>query len=422
MTRTEAQGRLLSLEGLRAVAALIVVLVHATSIFYPAIFYGINSSYATMHNSRFEEWLHGNPLGVFLSGTFAVQIFFVLSGFVLTVSYFTTGKREVLQKMAAKRYLRLMLPALGSILLAWLLLASNLSHQRVAVSLITHSVWLEKLWNFHPHLLDAVAQGIWGVFAVNAKSYNPVLWTIYYEFIGSFIVLMTAMFFGRLRLRYVVYAFLCVLFMESYLLGFVLGMILADLYSRKLFPFNDIKSGAWLVLGIGLFMGGFPLKAAGQFYHAMSIPAFGSAISQVFFTCIGAALVMICVLASPVLSRIFSHRILSGLGKYTYSIYLVHLPIFLSVCPTIFLSIHSTMNYHLAALVSVVATLFVIALVTVLFEKYVDGPSIRLSSLFARWITKEQIDKGIKPETDQDQNYARVLADGKSPAIKDSAI
>src|SRR4051812_4008381 len=108
----KGQGRFAELEGLRGVAAIMVVLYHFLLAFYSLAFLGIGNGYEVAQHMRLEDNLYGNPIMAFLSGSFAVAIFFVLSGFVLSIGFFATKKHEILQKLAAKRYLRLMLPAL----------------------------------------------------------------------------------------------------------------------------------------------------------------------------------------------------------------------------------------------------------------------------------------------------------------------
>lgn len=88
------------LEGLRGVAAVVVALYHFLLAFYAIAFFG--PAAGSVQNMRFEDNLYGNPIMVFLSGTFAVGIFFVLSGFVLSIAFFQTKKSEVVKKLATK--------------------------------------------------------------------------------------------------------------------------------------------------------------------------------------------------------------------------------------------------------------------------------------------------------------------------------
>ena len=384
----ESSGRLLSLEGLRVFASVIVVLFHATIMFYPGAVYGMNNDYAMAQNSHFEDNVYGNPLSALISGTFAVSIFFVLSGFVLTIGYFETKKHHTIRRLAAKRYIRLALPALASVLFAWILMSSSLADSKHEVAAITHSGWLDSLWQIPPNFYAAITQGVWGAFSIKDVSFNPVLWTIHYELIGSFVIFAFVLLFGDSPKRWIVYLFLCLALFNTWLIGFIFGVLLADLYSKNYFPFNiHNKRYLYMVGAIGVFFGGYPaLRAAGRFYESLQLPALNSEQNQAFYTGIGALCIVICVLAIPRVSAWFAHKKVSGLGKYTYALYLVHLPILLTVCTTLFLPLHSHLNYHVAALAAVALTLPVIAITSYLFEQYIDAASIKLSSHFARWV------------------------------------
>jgi hypothetical protein len=90
--------------------------------------------YGPLHHMG-EGWLHNTPLHLVLNGAFAVTILFVLSGIVLSAKFFRTKSEPVVAASAAKRYVRLALPALGSVLIACLLLKLGLfsNHQSGAV-------------------------------------------------------------------------------------------------------------------------------------------------------------------------------------------------------------------------------------------------------------------------------------------------
>ena len=101
-----------ALDGVRGVAACVVVISHLIAGFYPALFFGApdEARFALQHA------IANSPLFVLYSGTFAVYIFFVLSGFVIAASAMRT--RCGLLVLALTRYLRLAVPVLASVLLA----------------------------------------------------------------------------------------------------------------------------------------------------------------------------------------------------------------------------------------------------------------------------------------------------------------
>ena|SRR6516164_4306157 len=104
-------GRLRQLDGLRGLAALVVVIFHFLSAFAPNFIPDqIDTPYV----------LADTPFGIFFNGPFSVSIFFVLSGFV--VSNAAAKRRSPIYLNLALRYVRLAVPVLFSVIFAWMLL------------------------------------------------------------------------------------------------------------------------------------------------------------------------------------------------------------------------------------------------------------------------------------------------------------
>jgi peptidoglycan/LPS O-acetylase OafA/YrhL len=380
--KTKKTNRFMELEGLRGIAALVVVVYHAMIMFYPGIAYGHNPNLAPVQNMRFEDNLYGNPLNVFLSGGFAVAIFFVLSGFVLSIGFFQTKKESIIQRLASKRYLRLMLPALASTILAFLLIAGGLAVNRQATIDITHSGSLSTVWAMAPSFFDAVQQGAISVFMQSGSSYNPVLWTMFYEFIGSFIVFGTLLMFGKSKFRWIAYGVVLFATYNTWFLGVILGMILADAYSNKWFiAIKNRRILLWLLLAVGLLLGGYPiLSSAGTFYEAFYIPMLTDEQNASLYMSIGAILVVFVVLHLAPLSKLLAKPRVNILGRYTYSLYLTHTLILYTLCTSMFVLYSHYFGMNRAAFLAVISTVPVIIGVAWLFEKYIDAPSIKLAN------------------------------------------
>lgn len=366
--RANRVNRFMELEGLRGLAAVIVVVFHVLLMLYPSI--------ATSN-------MNGSPLFVFMYGTFSVMIFFVLSGFVLSIGFFQTKKLEIVRKLAAKRYLRLMLPALVSVLLAYVMLKLGLGGSREAAIAATNSAWLTNDWMMIPDLPTALYDGLIAAFIrPGGTPYNGVLWTMYYEFLGSFAVFVTLFIVGASRFRWLAYGLLIALLFNTWFLPLILGMILADIYNqgylKKLFATPFLASAVFI---LGLFWGGYPIAAQGTLYNVFYIPYFSAEQNMMLYLTLGAFLVVSGLLYSSILSRIFKFRAVSLLGKYTYALYLTHLPVLYSVGTAVFVMFHGYMGYNRAAVLTVLVLIPIFTITTVLFYKFVDAPSVRLSSI-----------------------------------------
>lgn len=375
----------MELEGVRGLAAIVVVIYHALIMFYPGIAYGKHPGLAPMQNMRFEDNLYGNPLNVFLSGGFAVALFFVLSGFVLSIAYFQTNKESIIKRLASKRYLRLMIPALVSVMLVWILLSLGLGANKQAVVDIAHSGSLDKIWVMTPNFFDALKEGTLLVYTQSGSGYNAVLWTMYYEFIGSFIVFITLLVFGASKYRWMAYIALGIATFGSWFFAVILGMILADAYHQNFLKrIAEKKVALYGLLGTGLLAGGYPiLSPEGTFYQALRIPLLTDDQNTAIYLSIGALFVIITVLYLPLLNKVFSLPRISVLGRYTYSLYLTHTLVLYTVGASLFVYLAGNMGINRAALLSMALTVPFIVLATWLFEKYIDAPSVRFANYFS---------------------------------------
>lgn len=372
---SDKPGRLMALEGLRGIAAVAVVLSHLVVAFYPIILDGLMEGRA--QHTPFEDNLYGNPVTVVSHGLFAVAIFFVLSGFVLSIGYFRENNLEVIKKLAAKRYFRLAIPATVSVAGVWLLVSLGLYNIEAAGNIST-SGW--SVWSITPSLPDALYQGLVGSFFEGAHSYNTVLWTMLYEFVGSFMVFALLFVFGGVKRRWLVYVGLSLCILNTWYFPFILGVMLADIYANKQQLFEDKRLLGIVLLAVGVFLGGYPKGVtAGTLYE--SLPGY-----QSIYLSFGALLVLIAILLLPKLLRVLEKA--SILGRYTFSLYLVHIPIIFSLTAGLFVWFVNDLHvsYNLAVLYAVIGSLPVLIAASWLFERYVDSPSITASSKFANWL------------------------------------
>ena len=87
-------GKVKFLDGLRGVAAFIVVIAHYIQVFYPTVFNGNIESIHTKNN--LELIFYKTPLNLFFNANFCVCIFFVLSGYVLSIKFFKYNDKEII--------------------------------------------------------------------------------------------------------------------------------------------------------------------------------------------------------------------------------------------------------------------------------------------------------------------------------------
>jgi peptidoglycan/LPS O-acetylase OafA/YrhL len=94
-------------------------------------------------------------------------------------------------------------------------------------------------------------------------------------------------------------------------------------------------------------------------------------------------MLILAVLVNEKLKGFMSSRFVSSFGKYTFSLYLIHLAVIYTVATPVFMSLHTFVGYNAAVLAALLAIIPVIWAATVLFERFIDAPSVR----FAKYIS-----------------------------------
>lgn len=113
-TRTIPEGRIHSLDGIRGVAAL-VVLIHHSALLFPVLAATYFTRSAT-DDGPFVWWLTYSPLHLLWEGDGAVYIFFILSGVVLALPFVSKPFRA--KSFYPQRLLRLYLPIWAAVMFA----------------------------------------------------------------------------------------------------------------------------------------------------------------------------------------------------------------------------------------------------------------------------------------------------------------
>ncbi|MEI7890423.1 MAG: acyltransferase [bacterium] len=370
------------LDGLRGLAAFVVVFHHFILAFYPALLLGGNTQAHLVGKN--DEFVSGTLLNLFYNGNFAVCIFFVLSGFVLSHKFFLHRDREILKESAIKRYLRLVVPVAFSVLLAFVLMEFSLFYNQQAADL-SGSNWLGGFWKFAPNFFDAINQIFVGAFFTNIFEYNDTLWTIAYEFIGSLLVFGFLALFGKMKRRWIFYVLASVILFQTYYWAFILGVMLSDIVANEkklLSHFDRSKIFRTLLLLIGLFLGSYPSMRGveGTIYAPME--QYFLVNSAVFYHIVGAFFVILVLLDSRRMQKIFSFRYLLFLGEISFAMYLLHFIVLGSLSSFIFMKIGNNLPYAQAFFVSFTVSIAFIFIVSFFTYKYVDKKAVYYSKLF----------------------------------------
>ena len=210
------------LDGLRGVAALIVLFGHIMIALFPAV---VTQNPNEAH-TRFDQLGGFLPIGFIWNGNFGVCIFFVLSGYVL--SAYAVQTRVSFLADLLRRYLRLALPVVIISTCAWLMLTLGAFSNFQAAVAVTKSGWLSGWYRFEPNFLVMAKEALYGAFASGQNTYNSNLWTMGWELPGSVYVFLCWALFKDRGIRLVALALFTVMHITDYFVLFAAGVLLYD--------------------------------------------------------------------------------------------------------------------------------------------------------------------------------------------------
>lgn len=155
------------------------------------------------------------------NGPLAVVIFFIVSGYSLSIGFLRTGERWRLKRIMVGRYFRLATPILIATLLVCLFANTGL-------------ILNEARTNGALSFVDSLRFALFSVFLDNhepARTPIPQLWTMPVELAGSALVLFLLWITSSRRSRFYAYsvALLSLPWWSPFLAAFVVGVVLAEI-------------------------------------------------------------------------------------------------------------------------------------------------------------------------------------------------
>jgi peptidoglycan/LPS O-acetylase OafA/YrhL len=381
-----------SLEGLRGLAALQVVAMHYATAFLP----GAAARNPALFRHGWEAVLAGTPLYFLIDGFTAVDVFFLISGGVLTLS-FRRSPRAMLA-LAASRAVRLGGPVAVAGVLALLLTAAAPDAHRAAAALLGPDGWLARD-GVSPttlaHLLrdvtlNAILLGYAGasLFAPSWHWLQPMevsldapFWTMHLEFYGSLLVLaLVAVRSASRALHVTMLAALAAAWLPAPLFLFVIGHLSADLIRTPPRARAAALLGA-ASLAVGILVASRKDWPAVELLRlALGRVCLGGVPNEFQFQGqVGAIMIYFGVLLCRPARRVLAAAWPRRLGRLSFSLYLVHFPILFTVTSVAAVRLATVLPLDAALLAASVLGLVVTFGAALAFERFVDRPAIAAS-------------------------------------------
>jgi peptidoglycan/LPS O-acetylase OafA/YrhL len=383
-------SRIHSLDSLRGISALIVLIHHIflmTPIFYAA-------HYSIEYKGWLDEVFNIPFVHTIWAGSEAVILFFVLSGFVLALPFLNSSNFHY-KSYIIQRFSRIYLPYFVIMIIAVLLMVTIADYNGHSGMIPSFS---ERRWS-HPLSLEAAFSYIFMLGYDNTNVNGPT-WSLVHEMRISFIfpiIMMLIIKNGAFKSSVIGFAVSMIasviLLMISrviennfiativdsfgdtafYTTFFLIGATFAKYYHLIEAPFKRLKLSnkiGLFILAILLFNFNetFPfLKRDYGFINQ------GINFIDGWFTAAGVLIIFTFAIFSPTVSKILEKPSLIWLGKISYSLYLIHMVVLI------------TLAYTIGKMIPVEYILIMVPIVSLpaawLLNKYVEKPSAKLGKL-----------------------------------------
>lgn len=380
------QKRIQWIDGLRGIASLFIVLHHFIMGYYPAAYEG---PVAVRHlPGTMEADFSQSPLAFIALGDFWVSMFCMVSGFVIAYQVYHMTDAKQFSKSLLKRYPRLMIPVFALSAIVYVMLHMGLFYNVQAANL-TGSSWLAQFYQNKTTLSDLFFSGLIDTWIVGmATLYSNAFWMLAELFAGSFMAYILAV-MGKYANKRILYVYLGVslayLSVNSRLTNFAIGVLLAYFmihYGESIHKYKKtcIVFGFVLLVAAVIF-GGYPQGYAPTNAYSILNQLPDRLNPCYFYHMIAAMLFMMGIYLFKPAELFLLAKPMQALGKISYSVYIVHVPILYSWSAWLLLKfVDLTQDYNKAT-----GLMFIISMATILacgflFYRFIEKPS-------AKWIT-----------------------------------
>jgi peptidoglycan/LPS O-acetylase OafA/YrhL len=304
--------RAAEIDGIRGWASLIVLLFHAFKEMLKGIIPEVDNAL----------------LAPVFASDLAVSVFFVLSGDALSLGFFHTSQPGAIDRLVVRRYFRLTVPILMSCFVTYSIMKAGFDFHFQAAQILGRQDWLGGFLQFSPSLYEWLKYSLIKVYVAHTTSgsYNPFLWTMSIEMVGSMLVFLACYLWPRLmRGELVCISLIIALTMlGSFFALFFAGVLFSSWRQRgvfeRLLSSRTHQCIALVAVTICMFIYVFAgsLAATHEVLHRLMVPALSTAL-------------VFCAYSHRRLKAFFSNGLSRFLGVISFPVYLLQFQVLISL-------------------------------------------------------------------------------------------
>jgi len=314
-------SRITALDSVRGIASLSVV-VHHCFLAFPMF---LNTNYHKPTTNAFVNLMAYTPFHFLWAGHEAVILFFILSGFVLSLPYLNHNKPTYLQYLI-KRIFRIYVPYLVVILTSSVLLTLNL-HRHGISSL---SDWFNTQW-VDPITIKTILQMIFMV-ENYTQNVNTATWSLIVEMRISLLFPIIIFFVAKVNWKQSIIVGMMITFFIAVINNYIKSDILNTIYYVPMFIYGATLAKyrervssiiitirphiKMLIVLIGINLYIIKWLTPFKILHRQSIAD--------CFIVLGSLIFISFAMSWPIFRELLEFRILQWLGNISFSLYLVH--------------------------------------------------------------------------------------------------
>ena len=369
--------------GIKGILALLVFIHHYFLFFYPIFSNGI---YDSRSNKIFYSISH-SPINILgYGGELAVSCFFVISGYLICYKYIHNKSKTLINEFI-KKIIKLFIPIIISLSIYYIVLSIGLFRGPQDIINYTQHGYKSYYSNYDCDLFKFLYDGLINVFVHGNSILNPPLWTMKFELIGSFIMIIFYNITNKNN-RFISYVISIYLFYNTVYLAFIIGGLICEFnqnIERKYKMRFDIKIILFIFF---VYFSGYTYIVSNKYYYSW-LSTLNISDMYAFTHYISAALLIFLVSNSNFLEKLLSMKIFKKIGSLSLEIYLIHWLIINTLSMWLVHILLNNLNYLYSCLI----VLFITTIITILVSKILNYHLKNINGFFNSKLTKKEVIK-----------------------------